>query len=745
MILARRFSAAHAVLAVILAIALWLRVFGPTMHGFDWGQGNFQHPDENYIGGLVGGLGYPSSPLDLFNRNSSWNPAAVPNLAGVANGSLPHTGFNYGSLPLYLIKIFSSILSWLGAHFSIFGNWQHANPILAGRVLSGAFDTITVALVFLLGRRLADDRAGLFAAALASFAVLSIQLAHFTTVDSFLGTFSTGTVLAGVTLFQEGRARDYVMLGIWLAAACATKASAAPLVAIAAMAVLWRQQERGRLRSWETVRRSAVLAVIALVALFVFQPYMFVDWSDFRADLSSQNDLATGRVLTFYTIRWRGDTPLLSPLSQLTNCSLGIPLALLGYAGLAWQIIRLSARKWLRGAIAGASAGLALILCGILAAASFPLSSVQCNIGPLHVDTIVLTCVETLAPLWCLIVALFLPRRSGTAMVAFFVFTYFLAAGLLYMQYLRYMEPVVPSLCVLAALLVPAMAGDRARTKCPAPCPPSLVVPAVQPAEAVIVQSHDPVTSNRSTLRTAAKMEVICSRWQARLGRWRRGASYGLGGAVLFLTGFYAIAYQHIYAQPLTRNQAACWMYRHVSAGAIILQDFPDELQPDGGSNGCDNGRVYASLTLLAFAVDGLIDYQDDSLGKVQRLSPWLSRAQYYIINSERAVSTFWNDGARYPYMQRFYKLLLGSKQGVQDALGFTLVYHVTEHAQLGPWTDTEDGVSEDFDEYDHPAVWIFQNTGQLSATQIVRAITDDGHIPDPSMPSVSKATHAPT
>ena len=428
MILARRISAAHAVLAAILAIALWLRVFGPTMHGFDWGQGNFQHPDENYIGGLVGGLGYPSSPLDLFNRNSSWNPAAVPNLAGVANGSLPHTGFNYGSLPLYLIKIFSSILSWLGAHFSIFGSWRHANPILAGRVLSGAFDTITVALVFLLGRRLADERAGLFAAALASFAVLSIQLAHFTTVDSFLGTFSTGTVLAGVTLFQEGRARDYVMLGIWLAAACATKASAAPLVAIAGMAVLWRQQELGRLRSWETVRRSALLAVTALVALFVFQPYMFVDWSDFSADLSSQNDLATGRVLTFYTIRWHGVTPLLSPLSQLTNCSLGIPLALLGYAGLAWQTIRMSAGKWLRGTIAGATAGLALILCGILAAARFPLSTVKCSIGSLHVDTIVLTGVEILAPLLCLIVSLLLPRRSGAAIVAFFVLTYFLAA-----------------------------------------------------------------------------------------------------------------------------------------------------------------------------------------------------------------------------------------------------------------------------------------------------------------------------
>ena len=428
------------------------------------------------------------------------------------------------------------------------------------------------------------------------------------------------------------------------------------------------------------------------------------------------------------------NTPLLYPLAQLTNCSLGIPLALAAYAGLAWQGMRLLTGNWHRAAVAVVPVILVLILGCIVAAAKYPLTVVQYDLGFLHLDTIVLTCVEVLVPLLSVLAALFMPRRDASALVAFFVATYFIAAGLLYMKDPRYLEPIVPSLCVLAALLVAAMAGERAKASCTAPGSCSPHGNPVRPADTGLVPPREPHAGAPSAC--AAQPDVTGAMAQIRPGRWRRRTSCLLGGVVLLLTGCYGLAYQHIYAQPLTSNQAACWMYQHVSAGAMIMQDFPDELQPNGGYNGCDNGRVYTPLYLVAFLSEGLIDYRDDSFSKVQQLAPWLSRAQYYIINSERAIYTFQDYGNKYPYMRRFYRLLLGSKQGAQDALGYTLVYHVTEHAQLGPWTDVAHGASEDFDVFDHPPVWIFQNTGRLSTAEIVRVMTDDGHIADPTMPS---------
>lgn len=638
----------YGTLLVILLLALWLRVFGPSWHAFDWGDGQMVHPDENFIGGLVSNLQYPSSPLDLFNTNSGWNPAISAGLGSPPVDGHPFhgaSGFNYGSLPLYLTKIFTSILSWLGSHFSLFSVWQYPDVTLAGRVLSGIFDTITVFLVFLLGRRLRDERTGLLAAAFACFAVLSIQLAHYSTVDSFLGTFATGTILASVSLLDRGRTRDYVLAGIWLAAALATKASAVTLVATVGIAFLLREFRPYKLATWKYIllmlfpvpvapliwwqshatrdqiggffARALLLIGSGVVALFLFQPYCFVDWSTFWAGVQGQQDLASGSQIVFYTIKWHGTTPLVYPLAQLTNYSLGIPLALLAYAGLVYEAVR--------------------------------------------------TCTG---------------KRHAGGLVAFFTVSYFISAGLLYMKYLRYMEPIVPVLCALAALPVMALAESSARF----------------------------------------------------VGRACRWAGYLAGGVVLLLSVCYGLAYQNIYAHPLTRVQASTWIYQHIPAGSRIAEGQPDETLPLG-LPGKDPGNYpwAGAATPVSTTGDAMPTYDDDSLNKVFTMSEVLVNAQYYFESSRRAIESFDDYGSKYPYMQRFYALLLGSPIGVQDALGYTMVARFVEHPRLGPWTDTEEGANQNFNEYDHPPVEIWQNTGHFSSSQIQQVLTDNGRIQDPT------------
>ncbi len=642
------------ILAAILVVALWLRVFGPTGHSFDWGNGQFQHPDEWFVGGtLVTSIQYPKGPLDFFNSNSGWNPA-VAAAAGSApvNGHPAHSdaGFNYGSLPIYLIKIFGSILIWLAGRWSVFGVWQNSDPILYGRVLSGFADTITVLLVYLLGRRLGGVRTGILAATFACFSVLSIQLAHFSTVDSFLGMFATGTLLASVTLVQEGRRRDYVLAAVWLGAALATKASGVTLVATVAVAILWqairvspiltearktssappallktmvrkRPQETLTLLLWDyVVCRLMPVGIMTVVALFIFQPYTFSDFSDFKSGVLYQNDLVSGNVIVFYTIKWHGLPALIYPFEQLTFYSLGLPLALLAYTGLFY------------------------------------------------------VCIKALTP-----------RLDEAALVAFFVITYFVAAGVLYMKYLRYMEPIVPALCVLAAIPVAALIGSRRR-------------------------------------------------WIGRACRW---TGYVFGGIVLLLTMCYALAYQHIYAEPLTYTQASQWIYAHLPAGTRISENSLDNSLPLGLSTQLDPSiyRWAGTTTLLASDNgDDFPTYNDDNLAKVQTMALLLSHSQYYFENGRRAIESFENYGSKYPYMQRFYTLLLGSKLNVQDPLGYTMVARFVEHPRLGPWTDTEQGVNQNFDEYDHPQIEIFQNTGNLTADRLITVLTDNGRILDPSL-----------
>src|SRR5581483_7179577 len=177
-------------------------------------------------------------------------------------------------------------------------------------------------------------------------------------------------------------------------------------------------------------------------------------------------------------------------------------------------------------------------------------------------------------------------------------------------------------------------------------------------------------------------------------------------------------AYEHLYSQPLTRVAASCWIYQHVPSGARTFGDIQDEQQLPLA---CGNGRTYTSLITpdLWFT-----DYNDDSLAKLRTLSAPLAQAQYYFISSARAITAFGRDGGAYPYMHRYYALLLGSKQGVQDPLGYTLVARFVSHPRLGPWTFMEAGADQDFNEYDHPPSLIFQNTGHLSAAAIVDVLT---------------------
>src|SRR5437660_870921 len=99
----------------------------------EWDQNHFFHPDERAVVYAVQRLSF--HPLQ-------WNPQF----------------FAYGSLPIYLAKITSSILSPVDPHAATYDG-----IIINGRRQSAIFGALTVLLLILLGRRLYDEQVGLLA------------------------------------------------------------------------------------------------------------------------------------------------------------------------------------------------------------------------------------------------------------------------------------------------------------------------------------------------------------------------------------------------------------------------------------------------------------------------------------------------------------------------------------------------------------------------------------------------------
>jgi hypothetical protein len=193
-------------LAVILAVAAALRLYG-----LSWDGGQWLHPDERQIYFVTLGLKWPDSLAQALSPDSPLNPHF----------------FSYGSFPLYLLRLVAALAALVWPALG-----DPDNLHLVARPLSALFDLGTVYLTYRLARRLwpSPASARLLAAALTGLAVLQIQLAHFYTADTLLTLLVMLTLNLAADPVPQSSLRRGAALGVCLGLALATKLTAAPLV-----------------------------------------------------------------------------------------------------------------------------------------------------------------------------------------------------------------------------------------------------------------------------------------------------------------------------------------------------------------------------------------------------------------------------------------------------------------------------------------------------------------------------------
>ncbi|HEV8192563.1 MAG TPA: DUF2298 domain-containing protein, partial [Ktedonobacterales bacterium] len=278
----------------------------------------------------------------------------------------PHF-FAYGTFPQYLLAAVARGLAWLGGlsggRFAPpdGGTWDDFDHFtLVGRALSALFDAGSIVLTGLIGRRLAGRWVGLLAAALVAVTPFEVQLAHFYAVDTLLLCFVLLTLFGCIVLIQKARGeadtanptslcawRLGLLLGAAFGLAVATKVSALPLLVPVGVALLltWRR--------WSL--QAAVLAGLgiasgAVIAFVLTGPYALIDWSNFQAQVSEQTMLSQGKLDYPYVRQFADTTPYLYELRQMLLFALGVPLALMAFAGIIWattQALRKLDNDWL--------------------------------------------------------------------------------------------------------------------------------------------------------------------------------------------------------------------------------------------------------------------------------------------------------------------------------------------------------------------------------------------------------------
>ena len=200
---------------------------------------------------------------------------------------------------------------------------------LAGRVLTALCGTITVYVVFLIGRTF-SVRLGLIAAFFLAVAAQHIQQSHYITVDAPTALFTALAAFFALRLLRGGGPRDVVWGGVAAGLAAGTKYNAGLALALPVVAVLLSRQ------SWRwRIGACAVAAVACAVTFVVTTPFALLDPPPFLNSLR-----VVARHYGGGHPGAEGNDNAIWYLLYLWNTGLQAPLTLLALLGVAAVVLR---------------------------------------------------------------------------------------------------------------------------------------------------------------------------------------------------------------------------------------------------------------------------------------------------------------------------------------------------------------------------------------------------------------------
>jgi YYY domain-containing protein len=377
------------ILIGILAIGAYVRFIG-----LDWDDNHHLHPDERFMTMVTSSVSSVDSLRDYFDTNTS---SLNPNNRG-------YGFYVYGTLPLFVVRYLGEWLDMTG----------YGEVYLVGRAASAVVDLLTVILVYLIGVRLFRKKlVGLLAAAFSALAVLQIQLSHYYTVDTFTTFFTTLAFYFAVLVMQSGVSltnikppasteslskgesgdeerpisvgmesvdeidllatawkqklggiftewrslTPYILFGVALGLAVASKISAVPVAILLPAAVLIYYFKLPKQIQPEyrmiLLRNLVVAAIVSLIVFRFFQPYAFSGPGIFGLKLNPKW-LSTMQSLQAQTsgdvdfppaLQW-ANRPVWFSWENMVTWGLGLPLGLLAWAGFIWMGLKVIKGAW---------------------------------------------------------------------------------------------------------------------------------------------------------------------------------------------------------------------------------------------------------------------------------------------------------------------------------------------------------------------------------------------------------------
>ncbi len=231
--------------------------------------------------GIKHGLPY----LYNLDEGAHFVPKAVAFFSGDFN---PHYFINPPAFTYLLYAVFLFYFGGADAVQSAYAVDQETVFIVA-RATSAVLGTVAIGLVAAVGVRLFDRRVGIVAAALMAFAFLPVYYSHLALNDVPTLVPILVSLYGSAGILTRDRRSDWVLAGLGLGLAAATKYTAA-IVLVPLLAAAAYQFMHGR--RWNALILLGITGVISLVVFIVVNPYSVLSGAEFRQALLKQQTAA---------------------------------------------------------------------------------------------------------------------------------------------------------------------------------------------------------------------------------------------------------------------------------------------------------------------------------------------------------------------------------------------------------------------------------------------------------------------
>ncbi len=487
--------------------------------GLNWDGTYHLHPDERFLTDTAGLL-QSTDPLTYLSASKS----------SLSPYNVGKNFYVYGNFPMTATRFAAEAVDAICQNVEDLCQYRfiaYDGIHLVGRFLSALVDLVSIAFIFLVGRRLYDWRAGLIAALLLALAVLPIQQSHFFTMDNWAAALTTMTMYFAVRAAEDGRKlRWWGFFGIGLGLTVASRINVAPLAGMAVIAaIVWlarRAEKEPEGQSWRYILTSRgtidlqwaiagviLAAILSAVTFRLAQPYAFADSAT----------ICQGR-LTELGLLNNLDDPCQS-LEAQTGQGLSLIERTLGpIIGLNPQFrANMSEIQGLQSPDASFPPALQWT---DRAPVLFPLTNMFWGMG---LTAVIAAWLAFFWALWRIVRAR--PDWPTHALPVVWVGVYFLFMATRWVKSIRYFLPIYPFMFLLAGWAL------------------------------VEIWNRASQAENQQSIK--------------------RVLAGGLVALIIIPTFLWANAFLDVYREPVTRIQAAAWMFDNVPSGATLLYEAEGE------------------------------------------------------------------------------------------------------------------------------------------------------------------------